>query len=162
MTISIPDLPRGFKNWWSDSTQGLKVILQDIADAVNGLVLSGITADSFFSTHTQSSANNITLSTLAAVEYLTLSASGKTVTLPSASGEATVFDGGKYQIINAGSTYSFDVLDNGAATLASVAPGEVIQLVCLTDSTAAGTWQVNYLSANNSHNVLTALTFGGI
>ena len=142
MTISSFSQARGAKRW-AKRTGGLEEKINELITQVNSLVLSGITADTFFAANTQTIAIDTTLTVLTNVQYITASNAALSLTLPSASGAATVFDGGVYWIINAGSTNKFTVKDNAGGTLLDILePGEMAAFICLTDSTAAGTWRV--------------------
>lgn len=150
MTIIVPDLPKGFKNWWSDPSRGIKKIFTDIAGEVNGLVLGGITADSFYTADVRTIAVNTTLTELAQVTEVTASNAGLTLTLPATSA-ATIFDGGTYFVRNAGATHGFAIHNTGGGTiLGELKPDELLILRCTADGTANGTWKYNILSGRLS------------
>ncbi len=153
MTLSNPSRARGLKNWYSNATNGLKLTLDAIIAEVNGLVLSGITADSFFSAAAYTGASNQTPSVLPNVNTYNFTASGKTVTLPSAVGEDTIFDGGWYWFFNTGD-YSYTVLDNDGNELMIVDTGSSNILVCTNDTTAAGSWRLISASADDTQAII--------
>lgn len=148
-------LIRGRRNWWTGDG-GLDELTDDIVQELNNLSSNGVTASSIWGVNTQSSATDITLSTLEVVQNITTTAAGLFVRLPSASGEGTVYEGQTYTIINSGQN-AFDIQDNGGTVIfSSLAAGGVLKLTCLDDSTAAGTWQADRLIG-----IRDVLIFGG-
>ena len=141
MTIIIPTRARGMKNWDSDPNKGYTKILNEIATQVNSLVVSGVTADDYFSSDVRTIAVNTTLTDIATIEQITASNPALTLTMPAANVAPTIFKGGRYAFHNAGPTNSFSLNKNGGDTLLlNLKPGETMMLECVDDSTAAGTW----------------------
>jgi len=90
---------------------------------------------------TTSSAVDIPLtSSSSRLQILSMTASGKKVTLPSAS---TLNKGGPLFIINNAGTYRFAIRNNGGVFLCYAQPGQVIMLHCSDTSTASGVWQIS-------------------
>ena len=145
MTITSFSQSRGTKNW-AKRTGGLEDKVNEIITDLNSLVLSGITASTFFSANVQSSGSNITLTSLANLQFITMTNSGLYLRLPSAS--SAFFDGGVVFVKNEGGTYSFDIQDNSGSVLVDdLAIGQTAVLTCKTDGTAAGTWSVLIIPA---------------
>lgn len=153
MTLTNPSRARGLKNWYSNTTNGLKATLDAIIAQVNSLVLSGITADTFYTAASYTGASNQTPSTLPNVNTYNFTTTGRTVTLPSAVGEDTIFDGGWYWFFNSGD-YSYSVLDNTGTELMVVGAGSSSILVCTNDTTAAGSWNIVTTSPSSAQSII--------
>ncbi len=148
MTVTLNLPARGQKNWATDPAKGINENLNNLASEVNDLVLSGITADTFYSTNTQSSASNIVLTSLATMQIITMTAAGKSLTFPDVAAEG--FDGMTVYVHNAG-TNSFDVKANGGTTLyEGLLGGQGAFFNLESDATAAGTWRVFHMMEYDS------------
>jgi len=166
MTITESSFPaRGASNPMTRPTEGIEALILDLQAQISALSLSGITSDSLFSAEVQSSAVNVTKTSQPNVLKFTMTASSKYVRLGDCTAQDTLYDGGIYWVWNAGSTYSFDVQDNGGTVLVSaLAPGEVVGLMCVSDATAAGEWKVYgridnaFIASSTSASVDTTLT----
>lgn len=153
MTLTNPSRARGLKNWYSNATNGIKLTLDAIIAEVNSLVLSGITADTFYSSASYTGASNQTPATLPNVNTYNFTTTSRTVTLPSAVGEDTVFDGGWYWFFNTGE-YSYTILNNAGTELTVVGAGGSVILVCTNDTTAAGSWNLITTSASSTQSII--------
>ncbi len=123
MTVTIPDLPRGFKNWYSDVSQGIKKSLNDLATDVNTLIVDGVAADLFLSSNVQTSAVDIDLSELKNFQFITMSTSSKTLKFPDV--QAQSFDGATIIVENEGGN-SFDIDDNADGLIVNLAAGATV------------------------------------
>lgn len=96
---------------------------------------------------TTSSAVDVTLtSSSGRLQIISMTASGKKVTLPSAS---TLQKGVPVFVIKNSGAYRFAVRKNGGVFLCYVNPGEVIAFGCSDISTSAGVWTVSGASVGN-------------
>lgn len=140
MTLSITFPNRGDSNP-DTRTGGREDILLDIQAEVNALSVGSAQGANIFGANVQSSAIDITLNSVAAFQNITMTTTGKSVTLPDCTAEATCYDGLYVFWYNAGSN-AFAIKANGGADIvASVLPGEYWITILEDDSTAAGTWR---------------------
>lgn len=142
MTLVLKTPARGASNWGKNSTNGLDAMLSAIIDEVNGLVLAGITGGNIFDANVQTSATSITLNSApSTLQSINFTASGQTLTLPSAT--TYFYDGGVIAIYNNGAN-AFDVDDaDGGSIISSLGSGELATIYCEDASDDAGTWRVS-------------------
>lgn len=143
MTVVNPSRPRGKKNWFSDPDTGIDKTLDDLTAAVNALEGGSVSAETYFSSSTQSIGSNTTFSSIANVMSLTPTNADLDFTLPAANVAGTVFDGGVYHFINDSGLYTYSLLNSSSGdVLARVGPKQTVTLACEDDTTADGTWRV--------------------
>lgn len=140
MTVSLLSFARGRKPYWT-GTGNIQEVLNTWGTAINSLITGGVTNNLAFSAQDTTSAVSVAMSTVSAVNRFNITTSGKTVTLPSASGETTIYDGGVYEFVNNGSE-DFDLLDNASGTITTVPADTTVAIGCIDDTTAAGTWEL--------------------
>lgn len=136
---------------WAKRSGGLEDTINGIISAVNGLVLSGITADTFFSANVVSSANNIDLGVGDSnLQFITLTTSGKKLILPNTN--TVLFDGFIMWVKNEGSE-TFDIVADDGTTVvyAAMAAGSRVALLLKSNATANGVWDVVLLSASSAN-----------
>ena len=140
VTLTLP--ARGAQNWATNSATGLNVNLTNIVADLNALSVSGVTGETFFGVNTQSSGSNIVLTSLANFQFITLTSSSLSLTMPDMTG-SEFFDGAWIYVINEGPTNSFDIKDDGGTNIfTSLKPGRMVTLLLKSDATADGTWRV--------------------
>ena len=148
MSIANFTQPRGTARW-AKRSGGLEDIINEIITQVNSLVLSGITADTFFSANTQSSAVDINLGTgTSNLQFITFTAASKKLIMPDA--DANLFDGYVCWVKNEGS-YAFDIVADDGSTLifSNLQPTGRVALLLKSDATSNGTWDVVQFSAGS-------------
>lgn len=90
---------------------------------------------------TTSSAIDITLtSSSGRLQIITMTASGKKVTMPSAS---TLTKGAPVFVVKNAGTYRFSLHKNGGGFLGYVLPGQVVALHCSDTGSSSGVWQAS-------------------
>ncbi len=143
MTITATSFPaRGESNPMTRPTTGIESLLLDLQAQINSLTIGSVTGKNLFYADTLTSAVNVTMTAQPNILKMSMTTSGKYVKLGSCTAEDTLYDGGVYWVWNAGS-YAFDVQDNaGTVIVTALAPGEIVGLMCISDATAAGEWQV--------------------
>lgn len=106
-----------------------------------------LTKTVFGGSDTTTSAVDIDLSaTSGRLQVIAMTAAGKKVTLPAATGVAKGTP--IFVIVNSGS-YRFAVRKNGGAFLCMVTPGQTLSIGCSDNTTSAGVWSVNGGKFNN-------------
>lgn len=106
-----------------------------------------LTKTVFGGSDTTTSAVDIDLSATAGrLQVIAMTAAGKKVTLPAATGVAKGTP--IFVIVNSGS-YRFAVRKNGGAFLCMVTPGQTLSIGCSDNTTSAGVWSVNGGKFNN-------------
>lgn len=130
------NLPRG-----SDALLVHKAFAQKIKDDIAALTGGGLTNQLVFGAREITSAVDIAMTSSDAVlQSVSMSTTGKAVTLPNATG---VVEGMLWTIYNAGSN-SFALKAFGGSTLiANVAPGAYINVTLANDGTSAGVWIIS-------------------
>ena len=109
-----------------------------IRDTLGALSSGVLTSEIAFGSRSFSSANNIVLTVGdKLLQSLTLTTSGKTVTLPDA---RLLVEGRPFIIKNEGATNSFLLKDNAGTTLSTMAAGDVGLYYLVSGATAAGVW----------------------
>jgi len=147
MAVSLLAQARGLKNWWAGAG-GIKDQLNTWGDAINELITNGVTSNLAFSATSTTSAINVALASISNVNTVNFTATGKTLTLPSASGSATVYDGGSYRFYNVGAN-SFTLLDKAGGTITTIEPNTVQTIECSDDTTVAGSWLIGNIYRDN-------------
>lgn len=142
MTVTATFPNRGDANPDTRS-DGREANINNLVTAVNALTAGTVSAETYFDATSETITVNKTLTTLPTTYYVTPNNAGLSITLPSASGEDTVFDGGIYTIVNASKINSVIIKDNGGTKLSRLGAGETGVFLCIDDSTAAGTWFVS-------------------
>lgn len=106
-----------------------------------------LTKTVFGGSDTTTSAVDIDLSATAGrLQVIAMTAAGKKVTLPAATGVAKGTP--IFVIVNSGS-YRFAVRKNGGAFLCMANPGQTLSIGCSDNTTSAGVWSVNGGKFNN-------------
>lgn len=158
MTVTLQFPSRGAENPDTRATNGREANFQALADEINGIVANNIQAENIFGVNSQSSAVNITLTALESHQIITMTAADRTVTLPQANATASnlVYDGAKVIFHNAGSE-DFDINANGGTKVTTLLAKQKVMLVCESDTSAPGTWEVIDLAVPATFNFFESL-----
>lgn len=144
-TLPLVDLSRGLRRWWTkegglqDKINGIIAFCNQLSADIDTLVAGVITNELVFSVNIQTEADNAVLDSIAQVQQLAMTTSGKSFTLPDMT--ANGYDGLQITIKNAGAE-AFGLKDNsGAYLITSLAPGQEAIIALVDTLTAAGNWQ---------------------